>query len=241
MDIVYILKEDEQNIDLVYSLRSVYKYVKDYDTVWCSGYKPKWTSDLLKHIPSDQSPTKTKWENSFRNVIFACNNSQVSENFALFNDDFFAINNVNLATDLNYCRGTLDAAINKYSGNIKTRWIKGHKQTKQILEEIGSEHFMDFTLHIPMIINKKKFLELLDTKFMWEKLYKNEVLGYRSIYGNLNCKPPRGKDVPDRMLGGQWFSVFDNVTNNFWKYPVAHKLLNQFVGKISPFEKESII
>lgn len=250
MDVVYILKEEENNIDLVYSLRSLYKYVKDYNTVWFSGYKPSWASDLVKYIKTDQSKDKLKWENSFRNVLFACHDDRVSENFALFNDDFFAIRDVCLATDLNYCRGTLDMAINKYSGNIKTRWIKSHKYTKDILEDMGSEHLMDFTLHIPMVINKKRFIELLDNAKMWNYLRKNEVLSYRSIYGNLNwtnpqvmkdVKPPRGKDLQVDRLGGQWISVFDNVTNSFWRYPIIQSVLQQFMGEKSPFEERSII
>lgn len=249
MDIVYILKEDNNNIDLVYSLRTLYNNVSGYENIWCVGYKPDWVSDTIQYIPTIQSGTK--WENSFYNVCSACRAKGISDDFILYNDDFFAINKVNLYTDINHYRNTLDEAIEMYSKQIKTRWIKAHQHTKDLLISLNSSHFLNFALHIPFKVNKEKFLEMANNPIVTSILNRYHILQYRSVYGNLywnnptqmkDCKGKKGMDLTDDELeNGQWISVFDNTTNNLDKYPIFNRLLSPYKNLISPFEKYSII
>ena len=45
MDFVYIVKEDEKNEDLKYSLRSIAKFYPE-NKVWIVGYKPSWVKNV---------------------------------------------------------------------------------------------------------------------------------------------------------------------------------------------------
>ena len=249
MDVVYILKLDEFNTDLAYSLRSLYANATNYTNVWGAGYTPKWVSNLVTHIPRVQN--YNKWRNALDNLILACKTPEVSEDFILFNDDFFAINKVNLATDLKLARGTLDETIEKYEpveDKKLSTWRKSFIEIKELLTKLGSKHFMNFALHVPMIINKKNFLSLMELPEVQEHLAMYGSLSYRNLYGNMfyteprivkDCKLKRNNDVTDEQLEGQWISVFDHVTNRLAEFPKLASVLKSF--KQSPYEKRSIL
>ena len=231
IDIVYVLKESDNNLDLKYSLRSLVN-VTGYNKVWFSGYCPTWTKPdgFVK-----TAQTNNKWLNSLTNVVAACKNNKITENFALFNDDFFAINPVNLLTDLNLYRDTLDNAIEKYRKEKYSRWRDAHRQTKRLLEKLKCKHFDNFALHIPVIINKNAFLEMMDKPEIKDHIDNYRLLSYRSVYGNLNWNHPtkvhdiklkKGEDIKDENLNRQWTSVRDNVTNNLDKYPKLKSILS---------------
>lgn len=233
IDIVYVIKESDNNTDLKYSLRSLIN-VSGYNKVWFSGYCPTWTKPdgFIK-----TAQTSNKWLNSLENVITACKNDKIAENFALFNDDFFAINPVNLLTDINLCRGTLDEAIKKYSQERYSKWRDAHRQTKRLLTQLKCKYFDNFALHIPIIINRNKFLTLMDKQKIKDHIEIYRILSYRSVYGNMTWNNPihitdiklkKGVDITDEGMLKQWVSVRDNVTNNLDKYPKLKSILDQF-------------
>lgn len=248
MDVVYILKLDNFNYDLAYSLRSLYHNATGYDRVWCVGYAPTWVSPDVDRIVTNQG--NTKWRNALDNLVAACKHPDISDDFVLFNDDFFAINKVNLATDLYLARGTIDDIIKRHRDNDvkETTWTHSFAQIKELLIKLGSIHFMDFTLHIPMIINKHKFLKVYNLPEVQEHLEKYNSLSYRNLYGNMfytepmlrkDCKLNTGVDATDEQLKGQWLSVYDNVTNSLHKYPKLASVLKSF--KKCPYEQRSIL
>ena len=247
MDVVYILKCDNFNYDLAYSLRSLHTNVTGYNNVWTVGYTPTWISPIVHRIPVQQ--TSTKWRNALENILTACRSPDISDDFVLFNDDFFAINEVNLETDLCRAKGTLDAAIRRYKrGGKLSTWKKSFMEIRQLLIDLGSVHFVDFTLHIPMIVNKAKFLYLFNLPEVKQHLERYNSLSYRNLYNNMfytepltcrDCKLRKNVDATDEQLRGQWLSVVDNVTNSLSHYPKLATVLRSF-GR-SPYEQRLIV
>lgn len=242
MDIVYIVRKGEENQDLRYSLRSLAN-VTGYGKIFIAGYMPSFIVRGIRYIPVEQ--TDTKWRNALGNLVAACRDSRVSKNFALFNDDFIAIAPVNLETDLNLCRGSLIDAVNRAWVPVrKSAWQKGLIHTCDLIRSLGIDNPLDFSLHLPMVINKRNFLEMMDRIQVRLFLEKKKTLLFRTLYGNLypqdgtrtmsDVKLRRGEDLSPKRLQGQWISVFDNVIGNEAAYPV----LNEYLRKLpqSPWE-----
>ena len=239
MDLVYILKPGENNTDLRYSLRSVFANVKSFDRIWFSGFKPSWVGDEAGLVTpySDPLLEGSKWKNAMANVVAACKCPDVSSPFALMNDDFFAINPVSLDTDLNFSRGPLELNIRRFKYDLTSHWKKSFCQTRALLRKMGVQHFDDFALHMPMLIDKDDFLLMADRPEVRQHLREHAMLSYRSVYGNMfyknpeaveDCKIARHCDMPKKFADRQWISVFDNVTRNLELYPRLSKVLERF-------------
>ncbi|MBR4608769.1 MAG: hypothetical protein IKO41_21495 [Lachnospiraceae bacterium] len=240
MDLVYILKPGDLNTDLRYSLRSVFANVQSFDRIWVSGFKPCWVGAEVGYI--EPIPVAfgrdTKWKSALANVLAACINPDVSKTFALMNDDFFAIHPTALETDLNFCRGPLDMNIAKYRNDLTSHWKKSFHQTKKLLKKLGIIHFDDFTLHMPMLINKDNFLYMARQDAVKQHLREHAMLSFRSVYGNMfytypeaveDCKISRYCDLSKKLAARQWISVFDNVTCNLELYPRLGSVLGGIV------------
>jgi hypothetical protein len=167
MDLVYICRSGE-NEELRYSIRSAVKNLK-FDNLWIVGGKPSWYSG--NYIKVDQ--TKNKYTNATNNLKALTQSEQISESFILMNDDFYILNKV---SDVPYMHSkTLDDKIkareNLFSGNS---YIKLLKQTLVSVSKKTNGPVLDYELHVPMIMEKKKLLHALKFRGLW-----------RSIYGNL--------------------------------------------------------
>lgn len=169
MDIVYILKEtDDNNVELLYSLRSL-KNIKHWK-VFIVWFKPDWIKNII-HIPADD-PYKVKSLNALHKIKIACNNKRISEEFVLMNDDFYILK----PTEIKYFnRWTIES-------HIKYRDKKFQSMSKycQNLEKTFAlfPKWLDFSLHCPIIYNKQMFLD------MCEKYDMNEWYLLRNLYCN---------------------------------------------------------
>ena len=169
-DIVYFVKESAKNEELRYSLRSLKNF--PHRKVWFYGYCPK---DLKpdKWVRVEQREDN-KWKNVNKMLKIACENPNLTDDFWIFNDDFFVMEKVN-------------HPINHYNGDLYKRIVdienKYHKITPYTqlirdvcieLESLGCET-KDYTLHVPLLVNKFKMLEILNLA---------NCVGYRSLYAN---------------------------------------------------------
>lgn len=251
MDLVYIVKEDENNEELRYSLRSVAKYLPQ-NKIWIVGYKPSWVQNV-EYIHTEQN--QGKWQNSVNNIIAACKNENISDDFVLMNDDFFATRPIqNLEESCNVALGTLEQAIEKY---IKHRsgWFDAFRRANELLEELNIEKpYYNYESHSPIIINKKKFLEFIDLPQVQNFIKSNKVLHKRSVYKNINKITPKiltddvkiekDTDTNAKTKISDWISVYDGQIYNI-NYPRLNKLLKDmfpmqckyeaFVAIIKPF------
>lgn len=167
-DIVYMLREGK-NDELVYSLRSVEENFA-YRKVWFAGGKPEGVE------PDEYMPIKqdapSKWENVRNMLIEVCKNDEISEDFWLFNDDFFVLEPCDDSLPPLYS-GTLDEWIEicRNAGEYRVRL----EHLKKTLEDAGLP-MLNYAIHKPLLVNRKKALKVLE-KFPDEPMF-------RTLYGN---------------------------------------------------------
>lgn len=168
-DVVYILKKDVQPDELRFSLRSVERNFPFNRVFFFCGRPEGINPDV--YVPFEQLGA-TKWEKATSTYRKICE-SDVSEDFWLFNDDFFIMERID---DLPYMyKGTLKERIDdlrERRGN--SSYCMNLEGARLELESLGFDS-LDYALHIPMLINKQKALETLNT-------FKSPM--FRSLYGN---------------------------------------------------------
>lgn len=172
-DIVYFVREGK-NEELRYSLRSVEENWQ-YNKVWFYGGCPTGIApdEYVHCIQTELS----KFER-VRNMLYqACSNDKITESFWLFNDDFFVLQPKPETIKPMYNKTLQDriAKIESRHGNMPTDYTKRLRHLVKTLEEAGLPT-LDYAVHKPMLINRKKALEVLDK-------YPNEPM-FRALYGN---------------------------------------------------------
>lgn len=169
-DIVYFVKDTVENEELRYSLRSLSNF--PHAKVWFYGGCPKELKPD-EHIKVIQDQP-TKWANIFKMFKMACENKDISNNFWLFNDDFFIMNPVKNGP--NYYEGDLYKRVvtleDRHDGI--TPYSQQLRYTLQELESLGCGT-KNYAVHTPMLINKKKGQELT-------KIIDGSMI--RCVYGN---------------------------------------------------------
>ena len=246
-DLVYILKEADINPDLKMSLRSVAQFCT-FKNIWLVGYKPNWVQNV-KFLKTEQ--TGTKWQNAMINMIAACECKDISEDFILMNDDFFALDYIrDWKKSLNLCLGTLEKQVLLYSTKRnKSRWQYGFEYAIDLLDKCGCNRHINYESHLPIIFNRYKFLEMCEKPVIKDFLNTPKVLHRRSVYKNLypdldleeptkirDVKISIGRDLTDAWLHCNWLSVFDNVTENIRRYPRINKFLANMYPTKCEFE-----
>ena len=235
-DLVYILKPSHTNPDLRYSLRSVEKFCT-FNKVWFIGFKPDWTTNV-EFVPTEQN--STKWKNSTLNVLTACKTRDISNNFILMNDDFFALRPMHdWEHELNLSTGTIAFMIEKHRlEKRKSVWTEGFRYAQSLLNLLDCPYSYSFEAHLPMIINRQKFIEVFEHPLLQWFMCSEHVMLKRSLYRNLtmteNTPEPRiirdvklrqGEDLSRARLDSGWLSVFDGVTGNRDQYPKLNQYL----------------
>lgn len=167
MDLVYICRDGE-NEELRYSIRSAVKNLP-HDKIWVVGGKPDWYTG--NYIEVNQ--TRSKYVNARNNLKAVCSEEGISDSFVLMNDDFYIINKVRSVPYM--YSGTLDDKIENregiFNGNSYTTLLK---QTLGYLSRKKKSLILDYELHVPMVMEKKKLEKILKLSGLW-----------RSIYGNI--------------------------------------------------------
>lgn len=168
-DVIYILKKDVQPDELRFSLRSVERNFPFNRVFFFCGRPEGINPDVF--VPFEQIGA-TKWEKATSTYRKICE-SDVTDDFWLFNDDFFIMERID---DLPYMyKGTLKERIDdlrERRGN--SSYCMNLEGCRLELESLGFTS-LDYALHVPMLLNKQKALETLNT-------FKSPM--FRSLYGN---------------------------------------------------------
>lgn len=218
-DVVYILKEDIEPNELRYSLRTVAEHFP-CRYVWfvCGnpeGFKP---DRVLEH----EQQGGTKWERVRSSLIKVCQNPKVSDEFFLFNDDFFVL--ADPPRDfVNYSNGTIGKRIRditKRHGR-RSKYTEELRELKTYLSRCDYDT-VSFAVHMPMLFEKDKLLKLLTSR--------NCSPMIRSLYGNVYEIPfVYHKDV----------KIYDTVSvpGNDWDYVSTSEVSFDF-GKVGEWIRE---
>lgn len=179
LDIVYFVKESKSNAELTYSLRSVDTNFP-HKHVWFIGGKP---DNLMPDAWIQKKQDKpTKWENTSSSLRCACMHPDISENFVMFNDDFFIMRPVSHLPY--YAEGTLESRVQelKLRHPFDSTYWSRLESTASMLRDSGLPT-INYAVHFPIIINKQEMLETFEA-------FPNGLM-WRSIYGNHHRKPVR--------------------------------------------------
>lgn len=173
-DIVYFVKDSPVNEELRYSLRSV-EQNWSYKNVWfCGGCPDSLKPDKYFRV---QQEGVDKW-NKVRNMIRrVCENDEITEDFWLFNDDFFVLKQLAGISAPPTYNGELIPYIERIerkNGEPDDYTIR-LREAANTLKRAGKTT-LNYEVHKPMLINRKKALEVLD-KFP-------ATPAFRSLYGN---------------------------------------------------------
>ena len=193
MDYVYICRSGE-NEELRYSLRSVEKNMPS-GKVWIVGNRPIW-------YIGDFIPVKDiggKFDNIRNCIETVSNNIEISENFILMNDDFFALQKIQEISIMH--GGFLLDKINRYKElRMPSKYIRLLELTYNQLIQNNIKDPLDYDIHVPMIMNKTRLKESLKIAYF-----------PRSAYGNFaNIGGIKIKDV--KMYSTDKYML--NIKNN---------------------------
>ena len=171
-DVVYFVKDCIENEELRYSLRSLEDYWR-YNKVWFCGGCPNGIKPD-RHFKVEQRGN-SKWDRVRNMIIDVCNNDEITENFWLFNDDFYILKPrpVNMLPKYN---GELIPYIERIErkhgpDDFTIRLRKANNDLR-----VAGKTTFNYEVHKPMLINRKKALEVFD-KFP-------DTPAFRSLYGN---------------------------------------------------------
>ena len=182
MDIVYLVKNCVTDEELTYSLRSLVNL--PHKQVFIVGGCPtNLNKSKLIHCPISQG--NDRYENTTNSLKHICQDERLSDNFILMNDDFFILKPTD-PSELNLCRGTIQEVINEIGHRYETGspYLTGMKQTHIYLRDLGYSKPLSYELHVPMVLNKKRFLDLFSLPYI-NTIRKGHI---RSIYGNVYLK-----------------------------------------------------
>lgn len=194
MDIVIPLKRAMNNEELRYTLCGIDKNVP-HRTVWLAGYHPSWVKNV--GYIEVRVPYGGKYAKAANNILTAARDPRVSDDFLLFNDDFFVMKPIERVEILH--RGKLIDYIQKFKDQDMARgmYFHGLVRTYDALQSMGVKDPLNYSLHIPIEINKQKWLE------MWKKRleFGPEPIHLRTFYGNLH--QIGGRQTDDVKIVGQ--------------------------------------
>jgi len=167
MDYVYVCRQGN-NEELRYSLRSIEKNMPE-GRVWVFGYRPDWyIGDFVK-----VNDIGGKFENIKNCISMIVENENVSNDFILMNDDFFALKKIDKI--INYHGGFLEDKIIKYKTlRMSPKYIRLLELTLKQLKQNGISKPIDYDIHVPITFNKKILKDAINFAFF-----------PRSSYGNL--------------------------------------------------------
>lgn len=185
-DIVYLVKNTEYNGELRYSLRSVCKNFP-HRKIWFVGSMPKGIKpDYFQ--PVNQSRSKDdKYQNVHKLIEAIINNKGISNNFVLFNDDFFVLNPVKQLPV--YINGDLHSLIEFVKTEGRTNSSKYINIIERTIEDLTKRKLPcnNFELHIPIGINKIAMKNIMNTYGRFN----------RSLYGNNLYNPDKTISIHD--------------------------------------------
>lgn len=188
-DIVYILKNDIATEELRYSLRSIEKNFP-HRFVWFVGGQPKGLNPdrLLRHTQYGAN----KWLKIKSSMLEVVKQEELSDEFFLFNDDFFVTKPLEKEF-VNFTDRTLSDRIEDFRRENPhlNKYAHSLVQTEEELKAHGYGT-LNFELHLPMLFEKNKVEAALCSCFSPQM---------RSLYGNIaGCKVIDRRDVKVNSL-----------------------------------------
>ena len=192
-DVVYIVRKGDRNDELRYSLRSLRNL--PHGNVWIVGYQPEWVTGT-HHLATIQAGTKR--ENGHQNLVTASQCGDITEDFILMNDDFFVMHPIVRIPTLH--RGTVDETITEFTRKRRGNgsYVASMIQTRNVLQGLGYTKPLSYELHVPIVINRERFLEAVHIVAGLG----GTALNKRTVYGNVHNIG--GDRIRDPKIATNW-------------------------------------
>jgi hypothetical protein len=175
MDVVWICRTGP-NEELRYSIRSVAANMP-HENIVVVGGKPDWYTGRFISVDTltvDGEPSTNKYENTKNNIRHIVDSSDISNDFVLMNDDFYVLKPIDQVPY--YHNGLLANKIAKFVRfTARSDYTDVLSRTMSVLNNLGIEDPLDYTLHIPMMFNKQKLADILP----------HPIASIRTLYGNI--------------------------------------------------------
>lgn len=230
MDVVYFVKDEKENKELKYSVRSVVKNFPHGKIVFVGGCPDDMEPDL--HLKIDQVG-KTKYEKVHNLIKAAIECDEISDDFYLFNDDFFVLSPVNSLLPM--IDGSLWCKVRRLEKKYKgeTKYSKRLLATARALRDAGYDR-LNYELHVPMVINKEKANEVIKEfgpDIAFRSAYGNRFTKYGMLHPDVKIMSLEKRPDPD--LHNVYLSTYDK---SFEEGAVGKYIRNKFRKK-SDYEK----
>lgn len=172
MDVVYPYKKTTTR-EIEYSIKLLRKFYPDLNKIWVIGDEPP--ESVKEHvIHIFHSSDLTKWGDSTDKIRRVALEPELTDDFLLFNDDFFLTSELKPAM---YIHKTLPTLESLAKSRAYDSYVQAVYDTIDFLEENGLSTY-NFGLHIPMKMNKMLLNSLL------ANIEVGRGLLLRSVYGN---------------------------------------------------------
>lgn len=173
-DVVYVYKQQKNEEELRYSIRSVCKNFPHRNIYIVCDKRPRWANENLKCILVESK--KDKYYDVNNKLIKACNTEEISDNFWLFNDDFFILKEM-CDNQKNYFEGLLEDKLEllKQRKNVDSSYFERLAFLENYCSTIYDKPPLNFELHRPFRYNKQLLKEVLSTDI--------KCAGRNSLYG----------------------------------------------------------
>lgn len=231
MDIVYIYKATETNDELRYSLRTVEKNFP-HDRVIIHGECP---GDIVPDIfiPFKQIG-QGKWQKTGGALKDICSRNEISDDFVLFNDDFFIMHPANdfgyfytgeLIDRINTIEKRNNGHANAYTTNLRIT------MNRLIIDGLTCKCYD--AMHRPMMFNKERALITFEE-------YPNVPM-FQTVYGNRwnvggvlvgNCKIKDIHEEPDPV------AVYLSTSNGSFERGKVGEYIREMFPERSRFEAD---
>jgi hypothetical protein len=161
VDIVYLVKEAHNNPELQYSLRSLQNI--PHDNVHFVGFTPRWVRGInsIPYRAIPPGPEKhQKWWISWKMLRHACIDPDISDEFILFNDDFFVMQPIDEVPMLH--RGQISGVVDPYRKRVKfNKYVAAMIETQEMLRMM-EKTTLCYEMHTPMVIDKHKMTTAME-------------------------------------------------------------------------------
>lgn len=229
LDIVYVLKQDVEPAELIYSLRSIERNFP-HRKVWFVGGHPEGIFPDGSIYHTQEGYSKFERSHSSLRKIIEC--QDITDRFFLFNDDFFILKRIDTLNFKNLTNGTLEKRIHVLTERQGLNpYIQGLKEMRMELVRHGYDT-LSYSVHIPILFDKAILKTVLD---------EFETPMFRSVYGNISGEPYEyHRDIKisdlESIPGEDWDYV--STTEKSFRHGKVGEYLRRMFSEPSRFEFE---
>lgn len=224
------------HLELRYTLRSIEKHLSGYRNIYIVGYKPEWLQNVIHIDHKDAIKPEYKERNIYHKILAACNDEWVSEEFIMFNDDFFLLQECSAVNYPFYYYGTIEEKRQRISQTNPYRYT-----LENTVKVLGKDS-LNYEVHAPIRFDKQSFMEVIEALDWKDRVF---GFGFRAVYCNKLNVP--GEYITDikitdkhsfmelkgMITGRSFFSTGNNAINHDMK-----DLLAELYPHPSQYESE---